>query len=374
MKLNEKSSRLFSLDALRGLDMLFLCVVQPLVMAVAKAWGFADEQAHPFVAQFDHHWGGFTAYDLIMPLFIFMCGAAVPFALPKRLDAEGRPTAAFWKHVLSRVALLWILGMAAQGRLLEFDITRLSPFNNTLQTIACGYLIAAFALLIRRRWLQIALPLVLAVAYGLALAVDGDYSPDGNLAIRFESWFVHLIMPAGNRAFEIADPHYTWWFTIPMFGTMTLCGMNATMLLRSNRTPWRKAAMLGAFGVALGIGGLLLEALGVPCIKHIFTVSFTAQAMGASMLLLAALYVITDIWQVRRGWGIVILYGQVALAAYLVGDIFRAIPSAASWTVLGGLATRIGPPWKWVVVELGTAMTLTFVLYVWRAFRRRGAA
>ena len=83
-----RSDRLFSLDALRGLDMLFLCVVQPLIMAFAWAWDFADETAHPLMAQLNHHWGVFTAYDLIMPLFIFMCGAAVLLALPRRLDAR----------------------------------------------------------------------------------------------------------------------------------------------------------------------------------------------------------------------------------------------------------------------------------------------
>ena len=31
--------RLFSLDVLRGLDMLFLCVVHPIVMACARTWG-----------------------------------------------------------------------------------------------------------------------------------------------------------------------------------------------------------------------------------------------------------------------------------------------------------------------------------------------
>ena len=91
--------RLFSLDALRGLDMIFLCLAKPVIVATAQALGCGDVEAYPFMRQFTHPWGGFTAYDLIMPLFIFMCGAAVPFALPKRLNAEGRPTAAFWRHV-----------------------------------------------------------------------------------------------------------------------------------------------------------------------------------------------------------------------------------------------------------------------------------
>lgn len=365
----DKPTRLFSLDALRGLDMLFLCVVQPLIMAFAWAWGFADETAHPLMAQLNHHWGVFTAYDLIMPLFIFMCGAAVPLALPRRLDAEGRPTAAFWKHVGGRVALLWFLGLVAQGRLLQGWANTISPFNNTLQAIACGYVIAALVLLLRRRWLQLAAPIALAAFYGLALAIYGDYSPDGNLAIRFEEWFVRLILPAGSRALELADPYYTWWFTIPMFGVMTLCGMESTKVLMSARTPWRKAMVLGSFGAALYLGGLALVWLGVPSIKHIYTVSFTAEAMGISVLLLAALYVVTDIWKFRRGWWMVTLYGQTALAAYVLGEVFRAIPAAASQAIFGGFAQRLGKPWEPIVIELGLIAALTFALAVWRAYK-----
>ena len=125
--MKERDSRLFSLDALRGLDMLFLCVVQPIVVVAAKNFGFSDVETHPFMRQFGHFWGGFTAYDLIMPLFIFMSGAAVPLALKRRLDAEGRPTAAFWKHIGVRFVMLWILGMVAQGRASSTSTPSVSP-------------------------------------------------------------------------------------------------------------------------------------------------------------------------------------------------------------------------------------------------------
>lgn len=368
------NKRLFSLDLLRGLDMLFLCVVQPLVLACARGWGFDDAVTHPFMRQFEHFWGGFTAYDLIMPLFIFMCGAAVPFALAKRLDAEGRPTPAYWRHVAGRFALLWLLGMVAQGRLLQFDLTTLSPFNNTLQTIACGYLIAALVLLVRRRWVQVAIPFALAAAYGLGFVITGDYGPDTNFAIRFEEWLVKLVMPASNRAVELADPHYTWWATIPMFGAMTLCGLNATMILRSARSPGRKAGLLAVLGAVLLVAGLLLELLGVRCIKHIYTVSFTAQAMGISVLLLTVLYVLTDIWRLRCGWWLVTLYGQTALASYMLGEVFRSIPVSASRAVLGGLAERLGAPWSPLLLELGTAAALTFFLWLWRLRQRLSTA
>ena len=363
----DKDNRLFSLDALRGLDMLFLCIGQPLVMAAARGWGFADSTAHPFMKHFSHAWGGFGAYDLIMPLFIFMCGAAIPFALPKRLDAGGRPTASFWKHIAGRCALLWILGMACQGRLLTCDPSQFVYFSNTLESIAVGYVIAALVLLVRSRAVQIAVPFALALVYGLLLHFGGDYTPKGNFAMKVDMIFVNALQPCGHDTGS-----YTWYLTSLMFGAMTLCGMNCTQVLKSGRTPWRKAATLGVLGAALWAGGLLLEALGVPCIKHIYTVSFTAQAMGASVLLLAALYAITDIWKFRRGLWIVTLYGQVALSAYVLGEIFRAIPNAASKAIFGGLAKRIGGPWEQVVLVLGLGAALTFAIYVWREFRRRG--
>ena len=74
--------RLFSLDLLRGCDMLFLVFLQPLLSTLDRLFkplghGLPD----CVMGQLTHNWGGFTAYDIIMPMFIFMCGAAIPFAL-----------------------------------------------------------------------------------------------------------------------------------------------------------------------------------------------------------------------------------------------------------------------------------------------------
>ena len=363
--MKECNNRLFSLDALRGLDMLFLCVVQPIIMVAAGNFGFADPETHPFMRTFHHYWGGFTAYDLIMPLFIFMSGAAVPLALRKRLDAEGRPTAAFWKHVGWRFVMLWILGMVAQGRLLSCNPAQFVYFSNTLQSIAVGYVIAALVFLSKRPLVRFGVPVLLALAYGLSLQFLGDYSVSGNFAMKVDMVFVNLLQPCGHDTAS-----YTWYFTSLMFGVMALCGMHSTLVLQSSRTPWRKAAILAGFGAALLVGGLVLEWAGVPCIKHIYTVSFTGQAMGVSVLLLAALYVVNDIWKFRRGWWIVTLYGQCALAAYVLGETFRVIPDAASKAIFGGLWKRIGEPWGGIVIQLGLAAVLTFALAVWREYRK----
>ena len=136
-------NRLYSLDILRGADIFFLTVLSEVFCAINKVWplpkGFMAQLAHP-------SWAGFSVLDMVMPLFIFMCGAALPLALPKRLDADGHAGWPYWRHVLARVAMLWIFGMIAQGELLSFDLRRISFFNNTLQTIACGYVAVAFVI------------------------------------------------------------------------------------------------------------------------------------------------------------------------------------------------------------------------------------
>ncbi len=346
--------------------MLFLAVAAPLVRAAAEVWGFSDVAAHPFMRQFSHYWGGFTAYDLIMPLFIFMCGAAIPLALGRRME-DGRAGWTYWRHVLLRVVLLWILGMVSQGRLLTLDPMRISPYNNTLQTIAAGYLIAAAAYATGRRWVLLALPAVLAAAYSVLLAVFGDYSPLGNFAQVIEQRILTVLVPAGSQAFETG--WYAWFLTTLMFGAMTLVGLLSTEVLR--REGWssrRKAAVLfaGAFGLwALGFGA---ELCGIPCIKHIFTLSFTAQAMGWCVALYGLLYVAADVCGICRGTGLVRLYGQNALACYLMAATFGSILGFAADAFFGGavrLAGGKGP----LVLALGRVAVLTLALWVWTNFK-----
>ena len=165
------SERLFSLDLLRGLDVFWLVIVQPLLAAANKTWTLPEWLR----AQLVHNWGVFGLFDFAQPLFIFICGAAVPLAIPKRLTPEGRPTREFWRHVLWRVALLWTCGMLIRGILL-FDRTKFTPYSDTLQTIAAGYFFACLAMLIRSRCVRVALPFVLIAIYSALCVFFGDWT------------------------------------------------------------------------------------------------------------------------------------------------------------------------------------------------------
>ena len=334
--------RLLSLDVLRGLDMLLLTVVGPFFIAYNKAFGLSRD----FMRQFTHAWGGFTLWDIIMPLFIFISGAAVPLALERR-KKNGRAGWGYWGHVLWRVVVLWVFGMVAQGRLLSMDATKIDPFNNTLQTIAWAYLACAGTYLVRWRPLRAAIPVVLAVGYAIALHACGDYSKNMNAAICFDRWFIPFVTPEKSRVLALADPGYTWWATIPMFAAMGLCGMEATDILRSGWPPVRRALALGILGgVLLGIGWAFVPV--IPPIKHIYTLTFTAQAMGWCCLSLALLYYLLDVLGAGARWlewvlWLPILFGQTAFLAYLCTNTFG--PVLAMWEKMfePGFAHLFGP-------------------------------
>ena len=331
--------RLFSLDLLRGIDMVFLTVVAPIVWAVNAGWGLPESVMY----QFTHPWEGFTAWDIIMPLFLFMCGAAIPLSLERRLAKNGgRPDAAYWRHVAGRVALLWVLGLVVQGHLLDFDLLEIRPYNNTLQTIATGYLAMAALVCLQMKW-RIAVPVVCFALYGIVVHFFGDYSMAGNAAEKVEYAVLSAIMPADSKAvWEIGQIHYTWILTTPMFVFMTACGYFSTKILQDAAAPLKRFWRLAALGGVLLALGWALALCGVRMVKHIFTVSFTAQAMGWSALLFAAAYLVTDVRGVHRGLGMFVLFGRASLAAYMIGEFFWPCFMFAGNFLTKGLAHLVG--------------------------------
>ena len=375
---NMHSDRLYSLDLLRGLDMVFLTVVGPLVWAIDAGWGLPQG----FLYQFTHPWEGFTAWDIIMPLFLFMCGAAIPLSLERRIAKNGgRPDAAYWKHVFGRVALLWVLGMVVQGHLLDFSLMEVRPYNNTLQTIAAGYLVMAALVCLPMKW-RIAVPAACFLFYGLVVHLCGDYSMTGNAAEYVEQTVLSALLPEGSKAIhEVGELgylpditvrgeiHYTWILTTPMFVFMTACGYFSTKILQSAASPKSRASRLAAFGAVLFALGWVLAFCGVRMVKHIFAVSFTAQAMGWSALLLAAAYLVADVWGFRKGLGGFILFGRTSLVAYMIGEFFWPCFMFAGNYVTKGLTHLVGAPMQGVIACLAAIALLVCCLAVRRRLK-----
>ena len=169
------SGRIVSIDALRGFDMFWIIGGQGVFLAILGL--FVDEIPESVSEQLRHpEWIGFSAWDMIMPLFLFIVGTVMPFSFAKRLE-RGHSKVRLYRKIAIRTAVLFVLGMAAQGNLLDFDLStdpdtglsRLHVYCNTLQAIACGYLFAAIILLNLSLFWQIFATAALLVGYWAAL-------------------------------------------------------------------------------------------------------------------------------------------------------------------------------------------------------------
>jgi predicted acyltransferase len=97
--------RIRSIDALRGFDMFWIIggdALFPALFALSSIPFLSETLAH----QLDHsRWNGFTFYDLIFPLFLFIVGLTMPFSFGKRKE-RGDSKKGLMKHVATRTLLL----------------------------------------------------------------------------------------------------------------------------------------------------------------------------------------------------------------------------------------------------------------------------
>ena len=82
-------TRLHSLDALRGFDMFWIISGEGIFHGLSAA---TDHPAANWISDQLHHssWNGFTFYDMIFPLFIFIAGIAMPLSYERILDGKNQ--------------------------------------------------------------------------------------------------------------------------------------------------------------------------------------------------------------------------------------------------------------------------------------------
>ncbi|MCX7888094.1 MAG: DUF5009 domain-containing protein, partial [Verrucomicrobiae bacterium] len=107
--LQEKTGRLVSLDAFRGFTMLAMVSGGLGIRQLAKKQ--PDSIWASIAPQLEHaEWIGCTAWDIIMPAFLFIVGVAMPFSFARRA-ADGQSWWQQWRHALIRSGVLVLLGV-----------------------------------------------------------------------------------------------------------------------------------------------------------------------------------------------------------------------------------------------------------------------
>lgn len=360
-----KSERLLSLDALRGFDMFWIVGGRELAVAVSR-WSNigVDGVRH----QFEHvAWEGFTFYDLIFPLFLFLVGAAIPFSIGSARQRQ-TPVATIHWRIARRTALLFLLGLVYNRDLdLNPETFRLA---GVLQRIALTYCAAALLVMHTGLRTQAAVLVGLLLGYwaliGLVPAPGsgfGDYTPAGALP----GWVDRQFLPGKHVVYGFGDNEGIL-STLPAIAT-ALLGAFAGHWLRSPRAPWTKAVGLAAAGlVCLALGGLWHAWF--PIIKNIWTSSYVLFAGGWSLLLLAAFYTLIDVLGYRRWSFFFVVIGVNAITIYLAR---RLIDFNSTNTFLFAGAARLLGSFGPVLLAAGVVAlewALLWVLYRAKIFLR----
>lgn len=375
MWIMKTKERLMSLDVLRGLDLFFLVGLESVMHPLASA--IDTEGFHDFMWNFSHvEWEGFSPWDLVMPLFLFMSGVSIPFAMSNYRN--GADKSGLCQRLLKRVALLWIFGMICQGNLRGLDPDRIYLYSNTLQTIAVGYLFTVIFYLFTSWRTQAGIAVLLLLGYWGAMkwvTVDGfgggNYTPDLNLA----EWIDRTVLGRFRDGASVKDGvvqfapwyRYTWILSSLNFIVTVMTGCFAGQILRNvSFKPNQKALLLAVAGAVLVAAGWLWN-IEFPVIKKLWTSSMVLVSSGYCFLLMAVSYYIVDVKGLRRGTEWLRVYGMNSIMAYMLAQCinFRSV----AHSLFHGVEQYIGPAWYQVLMAASCSIIIYIIL--WRMYKLR---
>ena len=367
---HSSSKRLESLDALRGFDLFFLVALGPLMHSLARTANV--EWLNESMWVFSHvSWEGFSPWDLIMPLFLFMSGISMPFSLSRyKSISDKRP---LLRRLAKRILLLWIFGMMCQGNLLALDPNTIYLYSNTLQAIATGYLITALLFLFTSRRTQIITAVVLLLVYWTAMqfiTVDGygggNYTPQGNLA----EWIDNTVLGRFRDTAQVIDGkvvvadwyHYTWILSSLNFGVTVLTGLFAGYIAKDKIEEKKKLKLYFGTGITMVIAGWLWN-FQMPVIKTIWTSSMVLVSSGYCFLLMGLFYYWIDYKGHRSGITWLKVYGMNSIVAYMLANVvnFRCIGESSFY----GLEQYMGSYYSFLMTlwNIGAVYVIIWFMY-----------
>jgi predicted acyltransferase len=354
-----KPERLHSLDILRGFDMFWITGGSWLVATLATATGWkwlntVGEQMH------HAHWAGFHFYDLIFPLFIFIMGVAIPYALIPKLEA-GVARKGLYRKVIRRFVILVVLGILYnQVHWPDWTNPRIA---SVLGQIGFAYLFASIIFMNSRGIRGVILWFSgILVVYGLMqnfIPVPGHgagvLTQEGSL----NAFLDHYITP-GRLLGGSFEPEGV--FNNISAISIGLMGVMAGLILRGEkvRSQYGKVMTLAVCGAGFITIALLLNGV-YPIIKNAWTATFDLLAGGISLMLLSLFYMVVDVWKYRK-WGLYFkVIGMNSITVYLGVSLINF--GEVSRKLLGGLSMHMGD-WGNVLISVGQLAVIWYCLYL----------
>lgn len=352
--------RLESLDALRGFDMFLITGgALPLRLLHGKTglqWvdAIADQLVHP-------KWHGFTFYDFIFPLFLFMSGVSLVYSINNSLK-RGDTHLQIYKSMFKRMLILLVLGILDKNN----PLTILEPENIRFGTVLGRIGVACFFATIL--YINFRTPKklfyitgIILVAYCAAVFLIpvpgygiGDLSFEGNLP----GWIDRTIMP--GRLLQGIYDELAFGTFFPA-SCLTIFGLIAGDILKSSfatdfKKVW-KLTIIGAITVVIG----LIWGMYFPINKHLWSSSFILLTGGMAFLFMALFYWVIDVLGYTKWAFFFKVIGVNSLVIYLGTSLISF--KYSSERLFKGLYIYAPEEWHTFYQSLGTVALVWLFLY-----------
>jgi len=358
-----------SIDALRGFDMFWIIGAEGVFAAlfVITGWSvfatFAEQMKHT-------SWHGFTAYDLIFPLFIFLSGVSLGIAAKplKSLPADKARQTLY--QGIKRLMLLLLFGILynhgwGTGVPVNPDDIR---FVSVLGRIGISWFVAALLVWYVSEKAQWITAVAILVGYWLLLEFvslggfgSGDYSAQGAL----NAWFDKHFLPGISYQNLAIDPEGIL-SNIPSIANALIGVFVGRMMMQYKAQQNVVTRNLFAIGIGLLAGGYLFDYV-MPINKTLWTSSFVLVTTGYSSLLLGLFYWLIDVIGFKRWAVFFAVIGTNSIIVYLGSSLIDW--KYISHSVAGGVIQAL--PNGWNELLLITVMVLLQWLVLHWLYRRK---
>ena len=356
----EQGGRLASIDALRGFDMFFISGggLFLILMKGKTEWAWldaiADQLTHPA-------WFGFTFYDFIFPLFLFISGISLRFSLAKNKE-RGFDKPRLYKKALNRMLILIVLGIIYKNAPLPLFEPSEIRFGSVLGRIGIATFVTTLLYLnfnIKQRILWVAG--ILLAYYGALFLIPvpgygaGDLSFEGNLV----GWIDRHFMP--GRLLQNTYDELALLTQFPALCITVLGAWAGDVLGRDTLGNREKLLNLLGIGAICILGGLIWS-LHFPINKHLWTSSFILLTSGMGFISIALFYWLIDVKKYVKWAFFFKVIGRNSLVIYFA---YRFIDfKYTSNKLFGGLISIFDVQWHEVLTALGSLGLVWLFLYL----------
>ncbi|MEW6989195.1 transmembrane glucosamine N-acetyltransferase NagX [Colwelliaceae bacterium 6441] len=358
-----KKTRLLSIDALRGFDMFWILGGEKLFAAffIITGWSFFQIGAE----QMEHSaWHGFTAYDLIFPLFIFLSGVSLGIAAKPLSSYPADKAKSLVRHGYKRLFLLILLGILynhgwGAGIPASPDDIR---YVSVLGRIGFSWFVAAMLVWYVSERTQWIVALAILLVYWLMLQFvtlggvgGGNFTAEGALNI----WFDQTLLPGITYHNLPLDPEGLLSNVTSIVNALAGVFAGRFMIKHMHNAKYLISRLL-LVGIAVVIIGYIWG-MYFPINKTLWTSTFVLVTVGYSILLLTLFYTLIDVLGSTRWAKFFAVIGTNSIIVYIGTSLIDWKYTSKSF--FGGLLNIAPAGWDDVILFGGMLILQWCILY-----------